>query len=134
MLVKSVLTKKSAIERIALSFGLSIAIVPLIVFYLNWLFSIKINLINSSVTILAISAIGYYLSRNQSALKDYIKRIKKSLKIKAIKSHLLGYEEQAKLATPSGMIRRPHHRKADRRDQKAPHEARQEEINSSYFL
>ncbi|MGV8152631.1 MAG: DUF1616 domain-containing protein [Candidatus Nanoarchaeia archaeon] len=41
------------IERIALSFALSIAIVPLCVFYLN-LIGIKINLLNSFLTILAI--------------------------------------------------------------------------------
>ena len=31
------------IERIALSFGLSIALVPLSVFWLNWLFDMKIT-------------------------------------------------------------------------------------------
>mgnify|MGYP001559737728 CR=1 FL=1 len=41
------------IERIALSFALSIAIVPLVVFYLN-LIGIKINLLNSFLTILGI--------------------------------------------------------------------------------
>ncbi len=41
------------IERIALSFALSIAIVPLAVFYLN-LIGIKINLINSFLIILGI--------------------------------------------------------------------------------
>jgi uncharacterized membrane protein len=41
------------IERIALSFALSIAIVPLAVFYLN-LIGVKINLLNSSLTILGI--------------------------------------------------------------------------------
>jgi len=41
------------IERIALSFAFSIAIVPLIVFYLN-LIGIKINTWNSFFTILAI--------------------------------------------------------------------------------
>lgn len=41
------------IERIALSFALSIAIVPLAVFYLN-LIGIKINLLNSSLIILGI--------------------------------------------------------------------------------
>lgn len=41
------------IERIALSFALSIAIVPLAIFYLN-LIGIKINLINSFLAILAI--------------------------------------------------------------------------------
>src|SRR3989344_7630188 len=41
------------IERIALSFALSIAVVPLMVFYLN-LIGIKINLFNIFITILAI--------------------------------------------------------------------------------
>jgi len=41
------------IERIALSFALSIAIVPLCVFYLN-LIGVKINLLNSFLTILGI--------------------------------------------------------------------------------
>jgi uncharacterized membrane protein len=48
-------TKNSVdvIERIALSFALSIAVVPLAVFYLN-LIGLKINLFNSFFTILAI--------------------------------------------------------------------------------
>lgn len=41
------------IERIALSFALSIAIVPLAVFYLN-LIGIKISMINSAISILGI--------------------------------------------------------------------------------
>jgi uncharacterized membrane protein len=45
------------IERIALSFALSIAIVPLAVFYLN-LIGLKINLINSFFTILGIVIIS----------------------------------------------------------------------------
>ncbi|MBS3088392.1 DUF1616 domain-containing protein [Candidatus Pacearchaeota archaeon] len=45
------------IERIALSFALSIAIVPLAVFYLN-LIGVKINLLNSFLTILGIIAIS----------------------------------------------------------------------------
>ena len=39
------------VERIALSFGLSIALVPLTVFWLNYLFKIKINLLNVSLTV-----------------------------------------------------------------------------------
>ncbi|MEK6935944.1 MAG: DUF1616 domain-containing protein [Nanoarchaeota archaeon] len=46
------------IERIALSFALSIAIVPLIVFYLN-LIGLKINLLNSFLTILGITLISF---------------------------------------------------------------------------
>lgn len=45
------------IERTALSFALSIAIVPLVVFYLN-LMGIKINLLNSFLTILGITFIS----------------------------------------------------------------------------
>lgn len=44
------------IERIALSFGLSIALVPLVVFWLNWLLKIKINIVN--VTVLILGLIG----------------------------------------------------------------------------
>ncbi|MFA5173550.1 MAG: DUF1616 domain-containing protein [Candidatus Pacearchaeota archaeon] len=50
------------IERIALSFALSIAIVPLAVFYLN-LIGIKINLLNSSLTILSIIIIVLIILR-----------------------------------------------------------------------
>lgn len=45
------------IERIALSFALSIAIVPLAVFYLN-LIGLKINLLDSFLTILGIIIIA----------------------------------------------------------------------------
>ena len=45
------------IERIALSFALSIATVPLVVFYLN-LIGVKINLLNSFFTILGIIVIS----------------------------------------------------------------------------
>lgn len=45
------------IERIALSFALSIAIVPLFVFYLN-LIGLRINLLNSFLTILGIILIS----------------------------------------------------------------------------
>lgn len=45
------------IERIALSFALSIAVVPLAVFYLN-LIGVRINLVNSFVTILGILIIS----------------------------------------------------------------------------
>lgn len=45
------------IERIALSFALSIAIVPLAVFYLN-LVGVRINLLNSFLTILGIIVVS----------------------------------------------------------------------------
>jgi len=46
------------IERIALSFALSIAIVPLAVFYLN-LVGVRINLLNSFLTILGIIIVSF---------------------------------------------------------------------------
>ena len=42
------------IVRIALSFGLSIALVPLVVFWLNWLLKIKINIVNIAAVILGL--------------------------------------------------------------------------------
>jgi len=45
------------LERIALSFALSIAIIPLVVFYLN-LAGIRINLLNTSLIILGVIAVS----------------------------------------------------------------------------
>jgi len=45
------------IERIALSFGLSIALVPLVVFYLNFLLKVNINLVNVSIVVLVLAAL-----------------------------------------------------------------------------
>ena len=42
------------IERIALSFALSIASVPLLIFYLNWGLGIRINLVNLIIIVLFI--------------------------------------------------------------------------------
>jgi len=57
------------IERIALSFALSIAIVPLAVFYLN-LIGLKINLLNSSLAIFGMILISlgilHYKSKKNS--------------------------------------------------------------------
>ena len=50
--------KIDEIERIALSFGLSIALVPLAVFWLNWIFKVKINLMNTSLIILGLMGIA----------------------------------------------------------------------------
>jgi uncharacterized membrane protein len=71
------------IERLALSFGLSIALVPLAVFWLNWLFDMKITLLSTSLTVtgLIIIAVALIFARKygwwQSALsklKPYLKR------------------------------------------------------------
>ncbi len=69
--------KIDLLERIALSFALSIAVVPLAVFYFN-LIGVKINVINSSLIILGIIFIGFiliYLRHkkiwNKNKLSDY---------------------------------------------------------------
>lgn len=46
------------IERIALSFGLSIALVPLTVFWLNFFFEMRINLGNSFLVILVLTILA----------------------------------------------------------------------------
>ncbi|MHA2010255.1 MAG: DUF1616 domain-containing protein [Candidatus Hodarchaeales archaeon] len=46
------------IERVALSFGLSIALVPILVFWGNYFLGIKINLFNVSGIILLIMLLG----------------------------------------------------------------------------
>jgi uncharacterized membrane protein len=63
------------IERIALAFGLSIATVPLAVFYLNYVFGVKINIQNVTVTIITIIVIAYlgYQERTRKTLSKYIK-------------------------------------------------------------
>ena len=46
------------IERIALSFGLSIALVPLLTFWMNYLFKVKITAANVSLLILGLILAG----------------------------------------------------------------------------
>jgi uncharacterized membrane protein len=48
------------IERIALSFGLSIAVIPLLVFYSNFLFGIKINIVTVSLIVVLTTFAGYF--------------------------------------------------------------------------
>jgi uncharacterized membrane protein len=42
------------IERIALSFGLSIALVPMVIFWLSWLLKIRINIVTVTAVILGL--------------------------------------------------------------------------------
>jgi len=67
------------IERIALSFGLSIALVPLTIFYLNYLFSVPINLVNSTIAIGGISLVGglFYKLKKAGKFKSLNTKIKK---------------------------------------------------------
>jgi len=56
--------KIDIIERIALSFALSIAIVPLIIFYLN-LLGMKINLLSSILTIAGIIIVALLILKRK---------------------------------------------------------------------
>ncbi len=50
------------IERLALSFGLSIALVPLTVFWVNYLLKIKINLTNVTLIIVFLIATAIFVN------------------------------------------------------------------------
>lgn len=62
------------IERIALSIGLSVAVVPLSVFYLNFLFGVKINLVNVITITLMITLFGYvgYKERTNKKISKHL--------------------------------------------------------------
>ena len=67
------------IERIALSFGLSIALVTLSILALNLLFGVKINGLNALLTILIVTVIPvacYYLKR---PLKKKFSKVNKGI-------------------------------------------------------
>lgn len=64
------------IERIALSFGLSIAIVPLTVFWLNYFLGVKITLLNVSLVILALIALALGIIKKRDAIEAAIQRQK----------------------------------------------------------
>jgi len=75
------------IERIALSFGLSIAMVPLAVFFSNRIFGIKINFINSFIIILLLIILPvFYLLKNNkfslSKIKKYLNRTNSIFKLR----------------------------------------------------
>ena len=70
------------IERVALSFGLSVALVPLTVFWLNWLFQVKITLLNTSVIVCGLTAIPavYVIVRRSSWGKNATGRLKSAFR------------------------------------------------------
>lgn len=70
------------IERIALSFGLSIAMVPIAVFWLNYFLGIKINLVNVSIVILVLigAAIGAYRLKEKYTFKELLAALKGRLR------------------------------------------------------
>jgi len=49
------------IERLALSFGLSICLVPLAVFWLNWVFDVRVNLLNTVLVVFGLIFIALIL-------------------------------------------------------------------------
>ena len=77
-------TKKNIdwIERVALSFGLSIALVPLCVFWLNFLLHVKITLLNTSLIVCGLTAIPvvYIIIRRTSWSKNATGRLKSALR------------------------------------------------------
>jgi len=68
-------TEMNWIERMALSFGLSITVIPLLVFDLNFLFGVKINMQNIIIVSTMVTIIGYlgYLERMKRFLRRKIK-------------------------------------------------------------
>lgn len=53
------------IERIALSFGLSIAVVPLLVFYMNRFLGVKIDIVSVSIVILLVTAGAIFYAKRK---------------------------------------------------------------------
>lgn len=68
------------IERVAISFGLSIALVPISLFWLNWLFHMKLTLLNASLTVggLAVLAIISLIIKKSLTGKSAASRLKSS--------------------------------------------------------
>jgi uncharacterized membrane protein len=64
------------IERIAISFGLSIAIVPLSIFWLNYFLGMKITQLNVSLVILALIALALGIIKKRDAIEAAIKRLR----------------------------------------------------------
>jgi len=52
--------KIDRVERVALSFGLSIALVPLTVFWFNWVFHVRISLLNTVLIVLVITGVALF--------------------------------------------------------------------------
>jgi uncharacterized membrane protein len=75
------------VERIALSFGLSIALVPLTVFWLNCIFHVRITLLNTCLVVCALTVIpvAYLLVTKPSLRKDVVGRMKKLFKGRGIR-------------------------------------------------
>jgi uncharacterized membrane protein len=75
------------VERIAISFGLSIVLVPLTVFLLFWLFHLHITLVNTAVatSALIVTPLCYLVIRKRSLGRDIASKLKGMLARKAKK-------------------------------------------------
>ena len=75
------------IERIALSVGLSIALVPLAVFWLRWLFDVRVTLFNTCLVVVGLTVIGatYVVVRRPSVREGVLVRIKSLRRGKGIR-------------------------------------------------
>lgn len=70
------------IERVALSFGLSIALVPLTGFWFHWLFQVKMTLLSTSLIVCGLTAIptACVLIRESSWGKNAVVRLKSAFR------------------------------------------------------
>jgi len=70
------------IERVALSFGLSIALVPLSVFWLNFLFQMKVTLINTFLVVCGLLPVPmlYVIIKRSSFGKNITETLKSTFK------------------------------------------------------
>ncbi len=66
------------IERLAISFGLSIALVSLSVFWLNWLLHVKITLLNTSLLLWGLTGVAllFVWARRQTRIRDSVEGAK----------------------------------------------------------
>jgi uncharacterized membrane protein len=71
------------IERVALSFGLSIALVPLTVFWFNFLFQVKVTLLNTCLVVCGLTIIPavYILIKRSDWGKNVTSRVKSALRL-----------------------------------------------------
>jgi uncharacterized membrane protein len=81
--------KIDRVERMALSFGLSIALVPLTVFWFNWVFHVDISLINTWLIVsgITIVAIIWLYARNRLWTARLAEKLSSRLKFARFKKY-----------------------------------------------
>ena len=72
----------NGIERVALSFGLSVALVPLTVFWLNFMFQVKVTLVNTCLVVCGLTVIPavYFLIKRSSWGENAASRLKSAFR------------------------------------------------------